>query len=60
LKESYKITDDKKAVTYEVHGKKVNVADKTTEEVVCIFDAKGKFLEDGDANTPAKTDKTDK
>ena len=53
LKESYKITDAKKVVTYEVHGKKVNVADKTSEEVVCIFDAKGKYIEDGEASPPA-------
>src|ERR1017187_1053188 len=52
LKESYKITDEKKVATYEVHGKKVNVADKTSEEVVCIFDAKGKYIEDGEATAP--------
>ena len=46
LKESYKLTDAKKNVTYEVHGKKL------TDEVICIFDAKGKFIEDGEATTP--------
>src|ERR1035438_1120426 len=34
LKESFKITDEKKVATYEVHGKKVNLTDKTSEEVV--------------------------
>ena len=41
MKESYKITDDKKAVTYEVHSK-----NKNGDEAVCIFDKGGKFVKD--------------
>ena len=42
LKESFKISSDKEATTYEVHGK------NKTDEVVVIFDAKGKFVKDKD------------
>ncbi|MEI6816488.1 MAG: hypothetical protein WCL14_07740 [Bacteroidota bacterium] len=41
IKEAYKITDDKKAVTYEVHSK-----NKAGDEAVALFDGKGKFLSD--------------
>jgi hypothetical protein len=43
MKEAYKITDEKKVVTYEVHSK-----NKAGDEVTAIFDNKGKFVKGGD------------
>ena len=41
IKEAFKVTDDKKAVTFEVHSK-----NKAGDEAGAIFDSKGKFLSD--------------